>query len=225
MQGFIDFIRKQGVVGLAIGFMLWPLSAFGAAYIKFDGVDGEASTTSAPARAVATPTPTPQAGRTDALLEIDTIKGESTKDGAPAIEPDEIDVMDGDEPLTPDFSILLGGGSDDSEEAATARQAVEDILKQGADEAGMPVEEISLNFEKIKVSVEQPVKLLGFIEISTTADVEIDDAGRIKVKFPWWAVFASKGNAEALGEDIAVLMSDIIRAKHDTIKNSIGNIR
>jgi len=146
-------------------------------------------------------------------------------ESAPAIEPDEIDVADDGEPLTPDMAVLLGGGSDDEAEAEANRAEVAQILFEGMQEAGAPVESVSMNFEKIKTKVVQEVKLFGIIPVTTTADVEIDAQSKVKVKFPWWAALASGKDGDGLGKAVFSTLSTILKTKHDTVKNSIGNIR
>lgn len=60
------------------------------------------------------------------------------------------------------------------------------------------VEDVSLNYKKIKISAAVPAKLFGFIPstIATTLIVERDAAndayGRVKVQFPWWHVLTTK---------------------------------
>src|SRR3989344_4675203 len=166
-----------------------------------------------------------QEGRTDALMEIDTIKGEDAE--GTSIEPDEIDANDNGEPITPNFSILLGGGSgDDADDVPEENRAeVAEILLEGMQADGMPTESVSLNFGKIKTTVKQTVKLFGFIPIAATATVEIDAEQQVKVKFPWWAFLASGKNKESLGQQVFTALSNVLKTKHDTIKNSINNVR
>jgi hypothetical protein len=69
------------------------------------------------------------------------------------------------------------------------------------------MEEILLNFEKIKMRHRASGKLFGFIPLSFSQEVEIDtegeDIGRVKVKMPWYSflvktdVAASELEAEA----------------------------
>lgn len=114
------------------------------------------------------------------------------------------------------------------------------------------MEEISLNFEKIKMKHRASGKLFGFIPVSFTETVEIDsateEAGRIKVKFPWFAfLIAEDISAEEIEAEIGMnekwmrgdnenwnfgaqaeimaSISNVLKTKHDTVKNSINNIR
>ena len=176
----------------------------------------------------ATDVAAPSTGTTKGKVEYEwkVEEGESAAPN-PSIEPDEIDVADDGEPITPDFSILLGGGggSDDDEAAEESRANVADILRQGAEEAGLPTESISLNFEKITTKVKQSAKFLWFIPASVTATVEIDAENRVQVKFPWWAFFLAGKNGDELGEKVFTTLSNVLKTKHDTVKNAIGNIR
>lgn len=167
----------------------------------------------------ATVTARPQKGSTDALLEIDTIKGESAEGKDPEQPP--LEVAAEPEAVMPDFSILLGGGGSSEEGRAKA----EEILLQGMQDEGMPAEQVSLNFEKIKAKVVQPVKLFGVIPMSVRAEVEIDADENVKVRFPWWTFLASGRNEASLGARVFTAVSHVLRTKHDTLKNSIGNIR
>jgi type VI protein secretion system component Hcp len=115
------------------------------------------------------------------------------------------------------------------------------------------IEEVSLNFEEIKVTYTSQGKLFGFIPVSylinVTADrnEEIDSSayGRVKVKFPWYRVLMRTGlsrseiEAEitegltAGGEESDVVVqaktfitiSNILKAHHDTAMSSIRNMR
>ncbi|MBI2048674.1 MAG: hypothetical protein HYT30_01990 [Parcubacteria group bacterium] len=242
---------------------------------------------------IAAPTKPQEAGA-DMFLEIEGVKGESTGDtkakgsveyewkveegeSAP-VRPAVGDIDDGaadPQPLTPDFSILLGGGIDDdcddngkdgtcddarksgepedcddadkdgcpdgSQSAETehskdifvnnanptaARAAVADILLKGAQEEGAPVESLSLNFTKIEMKLHnQDAKLFGFIPVSIPATAEMDASQIVKVKFPWWVMLTTGTDADGLGDGIFTALSNVLKTKHDTIKNSIGNIR
>lgn len=163
----------------------------------------------------------------DMFLEIKGIEGESTKNQVPGVEPDEIDVAADPEPLTPDFGILLGGESEDDPESLTEEQqtAVAEILLQGLQEEGAPTETLSLNYEKIKTTTKQSVKLLGIIPMEIEATVEIDAEEQVKVKFPWWSFLVSGKDSDALGQSIFTSLSNVLKTRHDTVKNAIGNIR
>ena len=114
------------------------------------------------------------------------------------------------------------------------------------------MEEISLNFEKITMEHRSSGKLFGFIPISFTQRVELEaeggDAGRVKVKMPWFSfllkadvpaedieteaeasISANLGNNENWDfggqAEIIATISNVLKTRHDTVKNSVGNIR
>ena len=125
------------------------------------------------------------------------------------------------------------------------------------------VEEIALNFGKIKFDYIFPIRILGFIDADMESEATIifgdgvhgtiDDADRVKVKFPWWHVFGRKGISAAdiersydaklqtIGEDAELanidlqsntersaramfLISNIMKAHHDTAMSVIRKI-
>ena len=112
------------------------------------------------------------------------------------------------------------------------------------------MEQISLNFEKISLTHRVKGKLLGFIPISFSQKVEVDtkgdDAG-VKVKMPWFTfLMSSEIKASELETELAEgkdhkdwievqsfsaqaetisTISNVLKTKHDTAKNSIGNVR
>jgi len=140
------------------------------------------------------------------------------------IEPDEIDDKFSDDSRESTFAILLSGAGEDKPSQAGKKQ-IEDILLQGAHADDVPMEEISLNFEKIESKVKQEVKLFGFIPIQATATVEIDKQERVKVKFPWWAFFASGKNKEGLGGRVFQTLTNVLETKHEAIKVITNNIK
>jgi hypothetical protein len=122
------------------------------------------------------------------------------------------------------------------------------------------VEEIELSANQIVMKYKQPAKLLGFIPVNYTTTVTVDTGeeiypdkyGRVKVKFPWWLIFARDGSKDLKSEleqklsspggdaqlaninmqnsvqkqqELLQMMSNIMKAKHDTAKASINNIR
>lgn len=241
------------VVPTQAGTYVFELSvsdATGSAKVKQKTTVTVTTSKSTPVGTYSTQTGTePQEGRTDALLEIDTIKGESTeakkgnvevnwkveegeKNTVPGVEPDEIDVAGDDEPITPDFGILLGGGSDDDDAESNAPAATEEgraevakIILADLKASGVPVQSVLINTEKVETKVEHRVKLFAIIPIDTTATVEIDADEKVKVKFPWWSFLASGKDKKGVGERTFTAISNVLKTKHDTVKNSIGNIR
>jgi len=199
----------------------------------------EGSVTTSPTTetgSVAAPATDPQEASLDAFIKIDGVEGESEKKGNVEVQwkveegesarpgSEGLEIAAEAEALTPDFSILLGGGSDDDESAREARSRVADILLQGMQEGDMSAEQVSMNFEKITTRVRQGLKLFGLIPVSALATVEIDAEERVTVKFPWWAFLAS-GKDASLGERVFTTLSNVLTAKHDTVKNAINNVR
>ncbi len=152
-------------------------------------------------------------------------EGEKLEDTG--VEPDEIDIADDTQPTTPDFSILLGGGSDDEEDAVPEdrRSEVAQIVLAGLREEGIPAEGVALGREKIETKVVERIKLFGFIPVSATAEVEITATNEVSVKYPWWSFLASGKKKTTLGIEISSAIEGVLESKHDTVKNSINNVR
>ena len=156
---------------------------------------------------------------------VNVAAGDVNGDGmeGEGVEPDEIDFQGEQES---NFAILLSsGGSDGDNEKGQRAAEVLEILKDGLEEEGVATEHISLNFEKITTKVKQEVKLFGFIPVQATATVEIDAEEKVKVKFPWWTFLAGGKNSESLGQKVFSALSNVLKTKHDTLKNSINNVR
>ncbi len=206
--------------------------------------------TPTPSRAettIAPPSSEPQEASTDYLIKIPPIDGEDPKEGnveyewkiekgekATSIEPDEIDIADKSEPLTPDFGILLGGGIDIDDDGDLINTKTEDgrralgaLLLEGVVALDAPVESILVKTNKIEaITIKQQVRLFGVISISMSPRVEIDERNEVSVHYPWWAFFASgKDDKEALGLRVYETISNVLKTKHDTVKNSISNVR
>jgi hypothetical protein len=141
------------------------------------------------------------------------------------VEPDEIDFQ-GDSENATNFGILLGGGSgEDEAERAQGLERARLVLEENAKASDQAIESVSLNFEKITTRVRHEVRLFGFIPLETTADVDIDAEQRVAVRFPWWTIFASGDDEKLVAERVYSTISNVLKTKHDTVKNSIGNIR
>ncbi len=200
-----------------------PASALAATdvYLELGGVDGESTKAEAsatmeikPVRAVVPATPVPT-GAGPALLEIDTIKGESPERqmGKPVAPPED----DG-EPLTPDFGILLGGGidQDDDEDSVPSKleglDQVRQVLVDNAKASDKAIESVSFNYEKISAKVRDDVRIFGFIPATITATVEIDALANAEVSYPWWAIFAS-GKDATIGARVVTVLSNALKPK------------
>ncbi|HXV26441.1 MAG TPA: hypothetical protein VD862_00200 [Candidatus Paceibacterota bacterium] len=117
--------------------------------------------------------------------------------------------------------ILFGSGGSGGDGGS----AVADILLQGMQEEGVPTEQISLNFEKITARVRHEVRLFGLIPVRTTADVDVDAEGGVKVRFPWWAVLATGKDAENLGSRTSGALGNVLEVKYEAILEVITGVR
>lgn len=108
-------------------------------------------------------------------------------------------------------------------------------------------ESIEANEESVKISYKMPARFLGVFRTSITAHVEVLRNGEVNVFLPWYAFLFKKlvstGDVESearaslpeVGDEVLVsfesraramtTLSNIMKTKHDTVKNSIGNIR
>ncbi len=148
------------------------------------------------------------------------VRSNSSSNESAGIEPDEIDVRS--ERAT-NFGILLGG-SDDSEERKRGLERAEEVLLENARASDQAIQSIAINAERVMARVETRVRLFGFLPATTTAAVEINAEGDVTVKFPWWAILAS-GKDETLGVRVAATLTNVLKTKHETVKNAISNIR
>lgn len=161
----------------------------------------------------------PQRAQVDYFLKIDGVEGESddTKGG----ETGSYDTLTQEQ--ASNFAILLSGGNDETSQEA--REEVADILFQAMQEADMPIESVSLNFEKITMTTRHSAKLFGFIPMDVDATVEIDAESNVKVKFPWWSIIMSGKSEVAVREQAVGALSNALKAKHDTAMNAIRNMK
>ncbi|MEQ1849739.1 MAG: hypothetical protein ABL890_04070 [Candidatus Peribacteraceae bacterium] len=148
-------------------------------------------------------------GKVDTTWKVE----EGQKAAVPGAEPDEIDVMEEPEPVMPDFSILIGGGSPDVRDDETTNSPLEELILNGMKEEGVPVDQISLNYEEFKFTAKKTVKLFGFIPVSATATVEYDAESKAKVTFPWWTFFATGKDADSLIDQISAALTNVVRSK------------
>lgn len=167
--------------------------------------------------------PNPQPGSVDVFLEIDGVKGESTKGAEPPSAP--LDVAAEPSGVMPEFSILLGSGDDDEESRAQRHVAVSAILQQSLVSDGVRAESVTIDGEKISTSVKTTVKIFGVIPAVVTAVAEIDASSRVRVRYPWWTFIASGKDGDGLGKQVLSSLSNVLKTKHDTLKNAIGDIR
>lgn len=165
-----------------------------------------------------------ESGERGGTADINIGVGELQNTG---IEPDEIDFMGESENAT-NFGILLGGSGDNEETDEERAQGLERarlVIEENAKASDQAIESVSLNFEKITTRVRHEVRLFGFIPIETTAEVDVDVEQRVAVRFPWWTIFASGDNDESVAERVYSTLSNVLKTKHDTVKNAIQNVR
>ncbi len=104
--------------------------------------------------------------------------------------------------------------------------------------------------EEIKVSYKRPAKLFGFIPVAYYHAFTVDDKGNVSNGKPWWLIFATNDGVSFGSEVTEVFqhnqsdlvfikmqtimeqqmqrfsaLSNVLKTKHDTVKNSINNIR
>ena len=220
-----------------------------------------------------------------ALLEIDTIKGESpdtSKRGGEKGGTEDINIGVGGVGGTPvvqhnqsDLDFLKGNAvsaravevrgwdpKQKQEFLATVKaeaqvQSGQDLenFAKGVLLADDNVEEVSSDEDSVEVRYRVPAKFLGLFETTLPVEVVAEEAqgelgARVRVKFPWFRFFfgvpdevsetalESSVSAAVIGDldrdgalDVVVAarllsaISNVLKTKHDTVKNSIGNIR
>ena len=64
------------------------------------------------------------------------------------------------------------------------------------------VEEIDIKTEGVTVSYAMPADILWIIPVQYTARIDVDSEGRVKVKQPWWLIFAQNAKAHAIREEV-----------------------
>jgi len=109
------------------------------------------------------------------------------------------------------------------------------------------VASIVLAEESTQVVYSIPVKFLGVFNTSLNAQVDVNAEGRVKVKYPWLGfLFKKLVSVSELGSEIEktlpevgdevivgfehqaqrlVSISNVLKTKHDTAKNSVQNVR
>jgi len=109
------------------------------------------------------------------------------------------------------------------------------------------VKSIQADEEKVKMEYKMPARFLGIFNTSLVARTEVTHDGSVKVAYPWHSFLFKKlvgvsdiksqteANLPEIGDEVLVLfetqaqtimmLGDIMKTKHDTVKNSISNIR
>lgn len=196
-----------------------------AGFIKFDGVDGESNDSPS-----------------------DASKGKNIRKNI-TVNLRAADLRDADEETKRE---VLSRVPTTTDAVLTGDDLALFILSEAASDPAM--EQVSFNFEKIEMKHRAKGKLFGFIPITFTERVEVDtsegtEPGTVKVKLPWYGFLvnedvrpeeveaeAKKGHKEwidveswswGMSQRAAMFqsISNVLKTKHDTAKNSIGNMR
>ena len=109
------------------------------------------------------------------------------------------------------------------------------------------VEDVAIGEEGVQIRYRMPAKFLGIFNASLAVRTEVDAEGRVKVRFPWFGFLYAKSVSAAeletevsaalpeVGDEVLVsfeaqaqtvtTVSNVLKTKHDTVKNSINNVR
>ena len=104
--------------------------------------------------------------------------------------------------------------------------------------------------ESVEIDYSHPGRLFGFFDITYRVRYSMDKEGRVKVRFPWYRFMLRDASGDLaksveyvfqnnetnldflkLQDDVLrqtqalQTLSSVLKTKHDTVKNSIGNIR
>ena len=124
-------------------------------------------------------------------------------------------------------------------------QRVETEVEDNVEVSGVVVAE-----DQVSVDDSVPAKLFGFIPITMNMNVSADAQGTVKVRFPWFRFLATTDFADTQSDmdhvfqnnqtnleflrtkdsvqaqlEVVATISNVLKTKHDTVKNSIGNVR
>ncbi len=272
-------IRIYLFVGLLAFFPFWSANAALNSYLKLDGASsGPSKATStgassgASAGTVTTQPAPPPGGSRDiyldikdiegesaagpAILEIDTVRGESPENSPP----DSTDRLKNSEliddwPISADAADVRRWDSEKKREfMASVKMEAEVRSEQDLENFAKGIllkdeniKSVEADKEKVKIAYKMPARFLGIFGASITTRAEVAHNGEVKVSLPWYAFLFKKlvstGDTESearaslpeVGDEVLVsfesraramtTLSNIMKTKHDTIKNSIGNIR
>lgn len=164
--------------------------------------------------------------RSSGYVKLGDIKGESTDAGHTSKKPKEIVVVGskvraddvpqltlpevGDEVASDSFfdiwveSAGQKKGTVDSFFDISTDVSDEDLHLQAVSvaQSDKNVKEVSVNDDGVQVDYDEEVKLFGLIPLHTTKVIEVNTnavahTDRVKVRFPWWHVFATKDTDSA----------------------------
>lgn len=106
----------------------------------------------------------------------------------------------------------------------------------------------TISEEEVEVEYKQPAKFLGMFPATINSNILVSGDTKVKVKFPWYKIFfyipeeiseasietdvqasleGQVGIENAIQKQAQVFqtVSNVLKTKHDTAKNSVGNIR
>lgn len=221
-------------IGLAVLLPFWSVDAALNSYLKLDGASNgysatNTTTSGASAGTInAEPAPPPEGSR-DVYLDIEGIEGESA--AGPAIL--EIDTVRGESPKSSTATV---------QNEQDLENLVNGILLKDEN-----VKSVEVDQKKVKIAYKMPARFLGIFRSSIATRAEVTYSGEVKVSLPWYAFLFKKSvstddiESEArailpeVGDEVLMsfesraravtTLSDIMKTKHDTVKNSINNIR
>ena len=129
------------------------------------------------------------------------------------------------------------------------QKEIEDDIKKETDN-NLEINSAQIMEDNVNLNYLAPAKFLGFIPMSMGLNISSDSKGLVKVEFPWYKFLVktdfsniaelingvlqnNQTNLEFLksqdskSRQIGIFMaiSNILKAKHDTVKNSINNIK
>lgn len=134
-------------------------------------------------------------------------------------------------------------------ENPTAKAKIEAVIKK-ISEKDENISAAEVSEENVKVEYRRQAKLFGFIPVNYGHLVSLDRTGKLTGKKPWWLAFA-KDDADTFMSEMQALfqhnqtnldflkikdlidsqsqafqtLSNVLKTKHDTVKNSINNVR
>lgn len=181
-----------------------PEPANAAGYIKIGDIKGESEDKDSvnPDGTIVNPDDEKAAS---GFMKIGDIKGES--DTSAAKKPKEIVVVGSKVREAVEAGVEVRGWDPVKKEAiigaadVETEEDLEDYLSVLLLSSNDRIDTISVGQTDVNLRFDQPVKVLGLIDIDMPQDVTVsgdeENLGRVKVKFPWWSFFASKKMTKA----------------------------
>ena len=169
-----------------------------------------------------------ETGAGPALLEIDTVRGESAKGQVEAEWKVEKGEKFATDPEKKDYAVqnnesnlefikvraveVRGWDPKKKEEivgavaklATVSTEEELEVFTQALVVNDSNIENVVVAEDRVDIDYKQPAKLFGFIPIKLTVKSSIDTKGEVKVKFPWYSFLSStnKKKVEAAKEEV-----------------------